>query len=181
MLSPYDADLLDPFYNTMPSTMQMAPFFSPLRHRPWSRQLASMETGMRDMDRDFDRLERQLTSSLGIEPAALPRIEPRIVKDGDQQKYLVNLNMGRDFTPQNLKVAIRNNIVTVDAKKEEVSEDGHHRRFQEVTRRFTLPQGVSPQQVKSHLDANGVLRIEAPLSQAALAAPQAPQPISIEY
>jgi len=177
MLSPYhNGDLMDPFTATWP----LAHFFSPARHRPWNRQLATLEKNMREMDRDFDRLERQLSGRLGGEIAAASRIEPQIVQEGENKKYLVNVNMGKDFAPDNLKVTIKDGVLTVDAKHEEVSEDGHHRRYQEVSRRFTLPQGVDAKQVKSHLDAHGVLKIEAPLPQAALPAPQAPKPIAID-
>lgn len=162
------------------SAWPLGHFFSPVRHRPWSSQLATMEKGMREMDRDFDRLERQLSNTLGGVDATVARIEPQVVQQGDNKKYLVNVKMGKDFTPENLKVGIKDNVLTIEGKKEEVSEDGHLRRYQEVSRRFTLPPGVDAKQVKSHLDANGVLKIEAPLPQQALPEPKAPQAIPVD-
>jgi len=111
----------------------------------------------------------------------LSSIRPRIIQEGDQQKCLVNLRMGHDFAPEDLKIRVNNNVVTVDAKKRDQSQDGNHQVYQEVCRRFTLPEGVNAREVKSHLDHNGVLRIEAPVSGNALRAPREPRHVAIEH
>ena len=111
----------------------------------------------------------------------LSTIRPRIVQEGDHQKCLVNLRMGSDFAPEDLKIRVNKGVVCVDAKKRHQSHDGNHQVYQEVCRKFTLPEGVNPREVKSHLDHNGVLRIEAPISQNALQAPPQPRHVAIEH
>jgi len=182
MLAPFARDV-EVAYPSWP----LGHFFSASRHRPWSRQLADeLQHSMKAMDRQFDQVEQEIASAVGavgggssIWPVN-PRIEPQIVKEGDQQKYLLNVNMGKEIRPEDLKMKIKDGMMTIEAKKEEVSEDGHHRMYQEVFRKFKLPEGVDGKEVKSHLDANGVLTIEAPLPQKALPEPPAPKSIPID-
>lgn len=181
MLAPFARDI-DAVYPNWP----LGHFFSASRHRPSSRQLtAELQNNMKDMDRQFDEVEHEIASAFGSAGGPTnwpvnPRIEPQIVKEGEEKKYLINVSMGKDFTPENLKMSIKDGVMTIEAKKEVKSEDGHHRMYQEVSRRFTLPQGIDAKEVKSHLDANGVLKIEAPLPQKALPEPPAPKAIKID-
>jgi HSP20 family molecular chaperone IbpA len=104
------------------------------------------------------------------------------VKEGDTRKYQLSINMGANFNPEDVKVSMKDGVVSVHAKREKVSEDGNSRFYKEVTRRFTLPTTVDAKQLKSALTPDGVLKIEAPLPAEAL--PEPPKhkeiPVKIE-
>lgn len=159
-------------------------FFNTSRHRPWTRQFANeIGSTLQAVDRQFNEMERDLANVFGSVAGSTslnPRIEPQIVQDGDKKKYMLNINMGKEFAPENLKMSIKDNVMTIDAKKEFVSEDGNHRSYQEVSRKFTLPEGIDAKAVTSHLDNQGVLKIEAPLPQKALPEPPKPTMIPID-
>jgi len=148
-----------------------------------------MEEISREMEREFNRLERRLNSALRQELApAVPAIDssmslglqPAIVKEGDSRKYQLNIHMGRNFAPEDVKVSMKNGIVSINAKKEKTSEDGNSRFYQEVTRKFTLPSNVDVKQIKSALTPDGILKIEAPLPQEALPEPPRAKEIPVK-
>jgi len=159
----------------------MTPFY-PMRsffdHRPL-HLLSALEETARDMDRQCSQLERHMNSArreelqsgnTGSGQLSLG-LQPEIVTEGDEKKYRLNIHMGQNFAPEDLKVNLKDGVVTVHGKKEQNSEDGNSRFYQEVTRKFTLPSNLEMNQVKSSLTPGGILKIEAPLPQAALPEP----------
>jgi len=160
-------------------------FFSGLQHRPWSRQLNyELDHELRDMDRHFDELQRGIVAPYGIgghhgTPQVPALIEPHVIDKDGQKQYHLRVGMGQDFAPEDLKMRVRDNVMTIQAVKDQVSDDGNYRVHHEVRRKFLLPSGVNPKKIKSVLDHNGVLKIEAPLPQR-LEAPK-PRPIAIDF
>jgi len=145
--------------------------------------LGALEDSTREMDREFSNLERRLNSALRQELQGVQGgnsshntslslgVQPEIVTEGDAKKYRLNIHMGNNFAPEDVKVSLKDGVVTIDAKKEKTSEDGNSRFYQEVTRKFTLPANLEMKEVKSSLSPDGVLKIEAPLPKKALPEP----------
>jgi HSP20 family molecular chaperone IbpA len=106
-------------------------------------------------------------------------IEPEIVGEGENKRYRMNLHMGANFSPENVKVSLKDRLMTVEAKQEQKSDDGNTRLYQEVSRVFTLPDEVDAKDVKSVLNPDGVLTIEAPVHEKALPEPPKPKEIPV--
>ncbi|CAG7730719.1 unnamed protein product [Allacma fusca] len=114
----------------------------------------------------------------GFDRGSVLGCKSEVVTEGDQQKYCLNVRVG-NFSPENVKISLKDRVMTIEAKTEEKSEDGNRRVYQEVSRQFTLPENVDLKEVKSILTPEGVLKIEAPLPQQALPEPPKPQEIPI--
>lgn len=92
---------------------------------------------------------------------------------------MVKMDFGANFNPENVKVTIKDRLLTIDAKFEQKSEDGSSRMYQEISRAFTLPETVKIEEVKSLFTPEGELLIEAPLPE--LEAPKPKEiPIAVE-
>lgn len=147
---------------------------------PWHRRHQhQVDEMMRDADLQFMRMERKMSTA--FREIGFPRWKhcfeeleselPEIVNEGDHKKYQVNLHMGDDFEPRDIKVKLKNHMMTVDAKTEHSSPDGHTRIRHEIHKKFTLPDSVEVKDVRSVLEPHGVLHIEAPLPLPAIEAP----------
>ena len=76
--------------------------------------------------------------------------------------FEVNVDV-HGFQPKDLNVSIQDNVLTIEGKHEEKSEDGFSSRH--FKRSFTIPENVQREQFKSLLAKDGrTLRIEAPLT-----------------
>ena len=141
---------------------------------------------MRDMNREFRNMDQMVNSiyrDIGIPRTNLHNqvdLKPEVVSEGDHKKYKLHINMGHSFSPEDLKISVKDGVMSIEAKHEKKSEDGNHRVYQEVMRKFTLPKDVDPKEVKSVLSPQGVLQIEAPLPQKAIEAQQ-PKHIPIKH
>lgn len=112
----------------------------------------------RDMDRAMERFERELVDFFPFRRHFLPR---PIAIEGVQQRpdaYHLNIDV-QGFKPEEIKVSLKDNIVTIRAKMERTGEDGSKYQ-QEFSRELTLPENVDPAELKSYL-SDGVLSIEA--------------------
>ncbi|CAL8099608.1 unnamed protein product [Orchesella dallaii] len=161
------------------------------------------ERQMKEMDRQFTRLERDMNAAFRdwgfpfsrvrsiFEPAPsyltsrlLPSFEAEtspIAETGTPGKYAIRVDVGEGFAPEDIKVTLKDRILilTIHAKLETKSEDGNSRLYQEVSRSFTLPDAVNTEEVKSLLTPDGILTIEAPLPE--VETPKTKEiPISIE-
>jgi len=125
---------------------------------------------MRDMDRTFQRMERDFDRLFRNEFARpwgiRPGIESELVSEGQPSKYTLNVNVGEQFKPEDVHISLKDRVLTIEAKGEHTSEDGSSRLYQEISRKFTLPDNVDVKELKSVLSPDGILRIEAPLPQA---------------
>jgi len=129
------------------------PFYPRRRHRPspWS---SHWDEALMDMD-------RKLTSM---------KLGPLIQSQGSEQlpgKYVVNVALPANTTPSDVKVSVTKQdgqkIMRIEAKKEEKSEDGSFRMYNEVTQEFTLPDNIHVEDLKSMLTGDHFLQIQAPL------------------
>jgi len=155
--------------------MPSYPSWNPRRRFGRSSMLRNMENlwdeALREMEciqSAMDRTRTRVTSEMGMTPWQ-SSIESHW--EGDERtpgKYLMNIPLGRHIQPEDLKIRLKEDegfkVMSIEAKKEQKSEDGSTRVYQEYTRQFTLPHSVNPKEVKSVLD-NGYLKIEAPLPQ----------------
>jgi len=154
--------------------------------QPWS-EFPVMEDFMRDVDRQFQRMERQMDAmfrdfGFGQLPMLAsrrlrPAVESELVSEGNPSVYSLKLYLGENVDPEKIKLTFKDKLLTVEAKSEHQSEDGNTRVYQEVMRKVTLPDNVDPKDVKSRLNPDGSLLIEATLP--AIEAPQ-PKEIPIE-
>lgn len=158
---------------------------------PWNL----IERQIADMDRQFARLEREINSAFRdrgfpgrirsiFEPSVaasslssqmLANIEAHtspVSESGKSGKYSIKIDVGEGFSPEDIKVNLKDRLLTIHAKMEKKSEDG--RIYQEVSRSFTLPEIINPEEVKSLFTPEGILTIEAPLPEV-----EAPQPKEI--
>jgi len=132
---------------------------------------ADVERHVRDIARQFDRLEREIENqwrlngfpmppSLSFPRTSAPMSMYESEVDG---KYQMNVVMGEKFVPENIKVTLKDRVLTIEAKYDHSSEDGKSRVYQEFSRQFTLPENINPSEVKSMFTPDGILQIEAPL------------------
>jgi HSP20 family molecular chaperone IbpA len=82
--------------------------------------------------------------------------------DNTCNSYKINIDVS-GFKPEDIKVSLKDRVLTIDAKMEQKSEDGS-RLYQEVSKTYTLPDNVELENLKSLLTNDGVLAIEAPLA-----------------
>ena len=159
-------------------------------------QLALLDDRMLDMggmlsslDRDIGDLIKQLAQTEGRRGREgfdfhSPSVHSHI--EGEDQgtgNYVMNIPLGTDVGPEDVKVSLKDHVMTIEAKKEQKSEDGNCRVYQEYTRKFTLPKAIDMKEVKSTLTPEGYLKIEAPLPkppQEALPEPPKPKAIPIQ-
>ena len=66
------------------------------------------------------------------------------------------------YKPDELKVNVMQNNLTVEAKHTEKSEDGRSFVSKQFCRRYTLPRDCKAELLASNLSADGVLVISAP-------------------
>jgi len=156
------------------------------RHSPWG--LVDLSKTMEEMERSFARMEREMNAafrgfplrvntffepSFRFVPSAIEgETAPSVGEHGG--KYVVRMDMGKKFNPDNVKISLKDRVLTIDAKFEHKSDDGNSRVYQETTRSFTLPEHVRVEEVKSLFTPEGELIIEAPLQQV-----EAPKPKEI--
>jgi HSP20 family molecular chaperone IbpA len=82
--------------------------------------------------------------------------------DNTGNSYKMNIDVS-GFKPEDIKVSLKDRVLTIEAKMEQKSEDGS-RLYQEVSKTYTLPDNVELENLKSLLTNDGVLAIEAPLA-----------------
>lgn len=131
---------------------------------PWRRGGTDIGALVRDMDRQMDRLERQMFR--GMPSSFFPRLVPvdnaedhtLVPRDGGQYRVAVDL---AGFHPEEVRIDLDGRTLTVSAKCERVHKDGS-RFAQEMSRQLTLPDTVDTSLLKSVLHHDGVLAIEAP-------------------
>ncbi|VVC89255.1 unnamed protein product [Leptidea sinapis] len=81
--------------------------------------------------------------------------------NSENDKYEIRLNL-RDFTPEEISVKTSNGFIVVEGKHDE-KKDEHGFISRKFVRRYSLPEGCAPDNVKSKLTANRVLIITVPI------------------
>lgn len=101
--------------------------------------------------------------------------EPHIISNPD--KFEVHLNVRR-FTPDELKIKVKNKYIIVEGKHKE-SGEGERFRANHFTQRFVLPPGCRSEEVKAVLNENGILNISAPKHELPPPPPERLVPIEV--
>jgi HSP20 family molecular chaperone IbpA len=121
------------------------------------------------MDQQMNKLEVELSNLMhqwGIpeRPEGL-RPHAETLRDGAKIKYRLRVPLGSNILPENVKVCVSesDNKVRIETRKEELYDHGNSRLYQEISRQFKLPKAVDVPELKSVLNPNGDLVIEAPL------------------
>jgi len=94
---------------------------------------------------------------------------PLIQDDGDGKSLKLRFDVSQ-YAPEEIVLKTVDNKLLVHAKHEEKSETKSV--YREYNREFLLPSGVNPELIRSSLSKDGVLTVEAPLPQAAIAGPK---------
>jgi HSP20 family molecular chaperone IbpA len=88
-------------------------------------------------------------------------LQPRIVNKGNNQKQLEVTVGVKNYLPQELQVSVKNNELIVQGEHQHKDVNGSERSF--FFKSTTLPPGTQIDQLESHLDDNGQLKIEGPV------------------
>lgn len=149
-------------------------FFSRRNNEFWG-----VDDAFRQMERQFEQMENRMNSifrNMGFKEPLLPvsvELTPRMTmyETETADKYAMNVVIGKNLPPENIKVNMKDRLVTVEVKYEKTydHEDGKSKFSQELLRQFTLPEGIDVSQVKSVLTPDGILMFEAPLPPKAIA------------
>jgi len=128
---------------------------------------SEVEQQFKDMRRHFEQWEREMNSHWEhrkdfILPVVSGRVTPMTMYESVAEgKYQMQIVLGERFLPEDIKVTLKDRVLTVEAKYDHTSEDGKSRVNQQFMRQFTLPDKVDPAEVKSSFTPEGVLQIEA--------------------
>jgi len=150
--------------------MSFGGFLVPIESSLWSPQyrrvnyspfheLGLLDESLRDLDRNLFGCRRALRSAFDFDGSL---VGSHVEEDG---KYKIKVPLGKNIGPEDVKVTLKDQVMTVEAKREQKSEDGSSRVYQEFTRMFTFPENVQLEEVKSTWTPEGVLQIEAPVTQ----------------
>jgi len=85
---------------------------------------------------------------------------PRIVDTNDGQKQLKMAVAVKNYQPEQVKVSVKNNELIVQAENVYTDNNRSERSF--LTKSMTLPPGTQTEQLRSFLNPDGQLEIEAP-------------------
>lgn len=142
----------------LPAAQQVRTLFG-----PWSRP-SDIGALIRDMDRQMDRLEREMFRGLPSPSSFLPRLMPVDNTMGPQEggQYRVSVDAA-GFKPEEINISLdeAGRKLTITAKCERLGRDGS-RYAQEMCRSLTLPEAIDVAKLKSTLHLDGILAIEAP-------------------
>jgi len=137
--------------------------------------LGSSSHVFRDLEREFDRMQRQFdhffrggSANNAGDNQALTNYtrggtneRDMIVTESDgSRKFQLAFDM-RGFEPEEVKIKTQNGTLTVSAKKEKKA--GNSYSLHEFSQTYTLPEDLKPDDLKSTFAESGVLSIEAPL------------------
>ena len=131
----------------------------------WARfddDLMNMGRLLREMESDMNNLMARAGRWMGDEGTWLtPWVESQ-----SEGKYRANIPIGANFEPEDVRVTLKNGLLTVRAKKEKT--EGDSRFYQEVVRQLTLPRDVEMDQIKSVFNPEGYLSVEAPMPKGSI-------------
>lgn len=130
-----------------------------------SDMFRDMERHMRDTARMFEDIERRVFGGRGLLPSIFSRGGwerdlPIETKADGSRMYRARFDMA-GFEPENVRVSLKGNMVTIQAKAE--GEKSGVKTSRDYCYEFALPDEVNPEVVKSYIDETGVLCIEAEL------------------
>ncbi|XP_064597242.1 heat shock protein 27-like [Liolophura sinensis] len=127
----------------------------------WASEIQRRNNQVRRANSPHNRMAQTQPLDIGLNEAF--RMDNPIVTDKDgNKKFHLEFDL-RQFKPEEINLSTANNVLTVEAKHEEKS-DGRLS-YREYRRQYTIPEGVNVESLKSKLNQNGVLSIEAPVQK----------------
>ena len=138
----------------------------------FNNQLESMDKMLSEVEREIQEIQDDMDSILRhieddpkaevIKIEINPELE--LDQDGDTGKMMVHV--GKDFSPKNINVSLKDRLMTITATTERRSGSGQNSKiFQKTSRTFTIPDNMDVEQVKTVWNEDGVLCVEAPIQQ----------------
>nr|ACO15471.1 Heat shock protein beta-1 [Caligus clemensi] len=100
------------------------------------------------------------------------------IKD-DEEKFEISLDT-HQYRPDEVKVNIKDGVVSIEGKHEEKSSDGCKFVSRQFLRSYTLPKDSKAERVSSNLSSDGVLVITATKTKTALIDGQRSIPITMK-
>lgn len=82
--------------------------------------------------------------------------------NGGQKQLKMALTV-KNYRPEQIKVSVKNNELIVQA--ENIYNDNNRSERSFLTKSITLPPGTQAEQLRSYLNADGLLEIEAPFNE----------------
>lgn len=140
---------------------------------PVSEMFQSFDQTSKQLSRALDRLvsnfdslspSTNLSRLIKAPALFLPKsrtIGTETTTEKGERKYKLYFDLP-DFQPENINVTVRNKTLSVHAKKEDTDKEGL-KSYEEFQYEFKLPDDVKTEQVRSLLEPNGTLVIEADL------------------
>ncbi|XP_064616799.1 heat shock protein Hsp-12.2-like [Liolophura sinensis] len=129
--------------------------------RSLSSDLERVNQQMRGLNDRYSSLVPTQPLDIGWNEAF--KMDNPIVTDKDgNKKFHLEFDL-RQFKPEEIQLTTANNMLNVEAKHEEKSDD--RMSYREYRRQYTIPEGVDVKTLQSKLGHNGVLSIEAPVQQ----------------
>ena len=127
--------------------------------------LSEVEREIQEIQDDMDSILRHIEDDPKAEVIKI-EINPELEldQDGDTGKMMVHV--GKDFSPKNINVSLKDRLMTITATTERRSGSGQNSKiFQKTSRTFTIPDNMDVEQVKTVWNEDGVLCVEAPIQQ----------------
>ena len=128
--------------------------------RNWD-PFSDLNTAVKDLEinsREFEKAISHFGRSMGIPSFSFGRNKGTI----QQGVHRINLDLS-DFKPEDIKVNLNGQVVTINARMDKKTEDGTQRIVQKMSREYTLPENLQLEKMKSVLSEDGLLLIETPL------------------
>jgi len=105
---------------------------------------------------------------------ASPDFRPQVIDVGGGQKHIKMSLAVKNYRPEQIKVSVKNNELLVQA--EHIYNDNNRSERSFLTKSIALPPGTQADQLKSFLNADGQLEIEAPFIE-----PTQSRSIQVQY
>jgi len=142
------------------------------RQSPWT-QMSLLDDEIKDMEKIGFGLPKSFENALNLlhlnppigSPAHMQEQEHHHAEKPKKYKKKIPLVVRGILSPDDLKVSLKDHTMTVEAKKEQVSQDGSSRYYQEYNKTLTLPDSVDMNLVHTVLSHDGSLKVEAPYIQ----------------
>ncbi|PIO71904.1 Hsp20/alpha crystallin family protein [Teladorsagia circumcincta] len=141
---------------------------------PWARETTIRPRFLNNIFSEFDDAFNDLAPTKRPVIHPIKRTDEVQALDGqlgkvtdDGSKLAITLDVSK-FKPDELKVSIDGQILTIEGKHE--ITEGPNYSSRSFVRRWTLPEDVDVEQIRSNLTENGQLAIEVPKNKPAIAA-----------
>ncbi|KAK5986188.1 Lethal 2 essential for life [Trichostrongylus colubriformis] len=140
--------------------------------QPWTTETAILPHILNDVFSEIERFENEMSACLcpAQKGSAAEKVE-KVIEVSDDSKLAFSLDVSQ-FKPEELKVSIDGRTLAVEGKQE--VKEGSSYTARTFLQRWTLPEDVDVDQIRSTLNENGQLAIEVPKAKPAVTAREIP-------